>query len=35
MEPQWADEVETALVPDAVKITWATMDEAAVKELTA
>jgi uncharacterized membrane protein len=35
MEPQWADEVETALIPDAVKITWATMDEAAVKELTA
>ncbi len=35
MEPQWADEVEAALVPDAVKISWATMDQAAVKDLTA
>ena len=35
MEPQWADEVEAALVPDAVRISWATMNEAAVRELTA
>jgi uncharacterized membrane protein len=33
MEPQWADEVEAALVPDAVKISWATMNEAAVKQI--
>lgn len=33
VEPQWADEVETALKDRAVKIQWALLNEAAVKQL--
>ena len=35
VEPQWADEVETALQDAAVQIRWALMNEAAVRDLTA
>ena len=35
MEPQWADEVEAALKDRAVKIQWALLNEAAVKDLQA
>jgi uncharacterized membrane protein len=35
VEPQWTDEVEAALKDRAVKIQWALLNEAAVKDLTA
>jgi len=33
VEPQWADELEEALSPDAVGISWANIDEATLKKL--
>jgi uncharacterized membrane protein len=33
VEPQWADELEEALSPDAVRISWANIDQEAIKKL--